>query len=102
MSAQPMLPKLTLGLDLSHTSTRYCAVDGAGQIVASAPQLAARGGVDVGVGDDEDPVHGGTKIQLRIGGLTARSKRGSVHLAIRHPQSQSTGPPGFEPGTYGL
>lgn len=27
MTAQPMLPKLTIGLDLSDTSGRYCAVD---------------------------------------------------------------------------
>lgn len=35
MTAQPMLPKLTLGLDLSDTTSRYCALDGAGQVVAT-------------------------------------------------------------------
>jgi transposase len=35
MTAQPMLPKLTIGLDLSDTSSRYCAVDAHGQVVAT-------------------------------------------------------------------
>ncbi len=35
MTAQPMLPKLTIGLDLSDTSSRYCAVDERGQVVAT-------------------------------------------------------------------
>lgn len=35
MTTQPMLPKLTLGLDLSDTTSRYCALDGGGQIIAT-------------------------------------------------------------------
>lgn len=35
MTAQPMIPKLTLGLDLSDTTSRYCALDVYGRVVAT-------------------------------------------------------------------
>jgi transposase len=35
MTAQPMIPNLTLGLDLSDTTGRYCALNACGQIVAT-------------------------------------------------------------------
>jgi hypothetical protein len=37
MTAQPMLPKLAFGLDLSDATSRYCALDRHGQVVATAP-----------------------------------------------------------------
>ncbi|HEY3115347.1 MAG TPA: transposase [Chloroflexota bacterium] len=35
MTAQPMLPKLTVGLDLSDTTSRYCVLDAQGQVVGT-------------------------------------------------------------------
>jgi transposase len=35
MTTQPLLPKLTLGLDLGDTTSQYCALDAHGEIVAT-------------------------------------------------------------------
>ena len=46
MTAQPMLPKLTFGLDLSDTTSRYCALDRHGQVVATGRVRTSPGALE--------------------------------------------------------